>query len=104
MALLVAARLGYVIGVGTMLRRQDHARWFTERYGVEGGFRRFRRIASTIMDLDGVLFIAACILTRGTLGLSWPVALRVAIGVVAIGIGGGVKIWARRNQSPRCLR
>ncbi len=83
-----------------MLWRQDHARWLTERYGVEGGFRRFRRIASTIMDLDGVLFIAACILTRGTLGTPGPTALRVAIGVVAIVIGGGVKIWARKTLGP----
>ena len=97
---MLAARLAYVIGVGTMLRRQDQSRWFTERYGVEGGFRKFRRIASTIMDLDGLVFIAVCILTRGTLGTPWPVALRVAIGGVAIVIGAGVKLWARRTLGP----
>jgi protein-S-isoprenylcysteine O-methyltransferase Ste14 len=53
------------------------------------------------MDLDGLLFIVACVLTRGTLGTPGPVALRVSIGVVLILIGGGVKLWARRTLGPQ---
>lgn len=89
-----------MLGVGTILFRQDRTGWFTRRYGVEGGYQRFRRIASTIMNLDGVLFVAVCILTRGTLGTPWPVALRIAIGLVAILVGSGVKLWARRTLGP----
>jgi protein-S-isoprenylcysteine O-methyltransferase Ste14 len=92
--------LAYVIGVGTMLRRQDHSRWFTDRYGVEGGYLRFRRIASTIMNLDAVLFVVVCILSRGTLGTPWPVALRISIGLVAIVVGAGIKLWARHALGP----
>jgi protein-S-isoprenylcysteine O-methyltransferase Ste14 len=53
------------------------------------------------MDLDGVLFIVACVLTRGTLGAPGPLALRISIGVVLILIGGGVKLWARRTLGPK---
>lgn len=89
-----------MLGVGTMLWRQERSHWFTNRYGVEGGYLRFRRIASTIMNLDAVLFVVVCVVTRGTLNTPWPVALRLAVGVVLIVLGIGIKLWARRTLGP----
>lgn len=83
-----------------MLRRQDRSGWFTDRYGVEGGYLRFRRIASTIMNLDAVLFVIVGVVTRGTLNTPWPVALRISVGVVLIVVGVGIKLWARRALGP----
>lgn len=92
--LQLAARLSYVLVVGTILFREDRARWFTERYGLEPGYRRFQRIASTLMNLDAVLFVVVCVLTRGTLATPWPGVLRIAVGVIAIVVGASTKLWA----------
>ena len=89
-----------MVGVGTILLRQDRSRWFTHRYGLEGGYLKFRSIASTLMNLDAVLFIVVCVVTRATLDTPWPTIVRVAIGVVGIVIGVGVKLWARRALGP----
>ncbi len=95
--LQVASRLAYVLGVGTMLLGQTRQRWFTARHGSEEGYRRFRRIAAGLMNLDAVTFALACILTRGTLDLPVSPGIRIAIGVVAILIGASTKLWARRT-------
>ena len=89
-----------MVGVGTILLRQDRSRWFTHRYGLERGYLKFRSIASTLMNLDAVLFIAVCMLTRGTLETPWPAIVRVVIGVVGIVIGVGTKLWARHALGP----
>ena len=50
----IASRLAYVIGVGLALRRQERHQVFTRNGGVEAGFRRFRRIAATLMNNDAL--------------------------------------------------
>src|SRR5438046_277651 len=42
----LASRLAYVLYVGLTLKRQDRAEYLTQRYGVEAGFQRFRRVAA----------------------------------------------------------
>lgn len=86
--------------VGTILFREERSRWFTSRHGLEAGYLRFRQIASTLMNLDALLFVLVCILTRGTLGTPWPVVLRATAGVVLIAVGAGMKLWARHTLGP----
>jgi protein-S-isoprenylcysteine O-methyltransferase Ste14 len=80
-----------------MLLREKRQRRFTSRYGVEGGYLRFRRAAATLMNLDAVAFILVCVLTRGTFGLLEPPALRISVGVIAVLVGATTKIWARKT-------
>jgi protein-S-isoprenylcysteine O-methyltransferase Ste14 len=95
------SRLAYVVGVGVMLAGQDRSRRLTERHGVEGGYRRFRRIAAFLMTNDGIAFVALALLTRDTLPAgvveAVPRAAMVAVGLVLIVIGAGVKLWAART-------
>ena len=89
----VASRLAYVIGVGVALRRQERHHVFTRNAGVEAGFRRFRRIAATLMNNDAVSFILLCVVTRRT-GLTAPPPALLAVGVALILVGVAIKLWA----------
>lgn len=91
----VASRLAYVVGVGVALTQQDRRQIFTRREGPEGGFRRFRRIASGLMINDGASFVLLSLVTRGT--LSPPAlapALAIAVGAVLVLVGAATKLWA----------
>ena len=55
-AYAIASRLAYVLFVGIALRRQERGAAYTRRWGVEGGFQRFRRIASLVMVNDVFAF------------------------------------------------
>jgi len=88
----LASRLAYVVGVGLALIRQDRDQLFTRRDGVEAGFRRFRRMASTVMNNDGVSFVVLCLVTRQTLHL--PPAFLLGAGVPLILLGVSTKLWA----------
>jgi protein-S-isoprenylcysteine O-methyltransferase Ste14 len=88
----IASRLAYVVGVGVALSRQDREQIFTRRDGVEAGFRRFRRMASTVMNNDGVSFVILCILTRQTIHL--PAMILLSIGVLLVLLGVSTKLWA----------
>lgn len=90
----IASRLAYVIVVGVMLTRQDRHQVFTRTLGVEAGFRRFRRIASLIMNNDGASFILLCLVTRQTLPAGVSPILMIVAGVALCVIGVGTKAWA----------
>ena len=94
---LIVCRLGYVLGVGGMLLREKRQRWFTGRYGVEEGYRRFRRMAASLMNVDAVAFALVCIATRDTLGVIQPPGLRITLGALAILVGAATKLWARQT-------
>ncbi|MGH7581833.1 MAG: PEMT/PEM2 family methyltransferase [Gemmatimonadales bacterium] len=103
-ALIVAAaaahlvfRLLYVVGVGVALRLEETRRLFTATRGGEGGFERFRSLASPVMALDAVTFVTMAWLTRGTLRVAIPVAVRIGVGAVLIVLAIGVKVWARET-------
>ncbi len=88
----IASRLAYVVGVGVALRRQDREQVFTRRDGVEAGFRRFRRLASTVMNNDGVSFGLLCVVTRET--IHFAPALLLPAGFLLVLLGVSTKLWA----------
>jgi protein-S-isoprenylcysteine O-methyltransferase Ste14 len=95
MVYMVLSRLAYVVGVGTALLRQDRNQVFTRERGVDEGFRRFKRGASWVMNNDAVALVLACVATRGTLPAGVARDILMAVGVLFIAVGGGVKTWAR---------
>jgi protein-S-isoprenylcysteine O-methyltransferase Ste14 len=90
----LASRLAYVLYVGLALRRQERTGYFTRRYGVEEGFRRFRRVAASLMYNDGLSFVALCLVSRNTLAVQLPHDLTVAAGIVFVVVGVLIKAWA----------
>jgi protein-S-isoprenylcysteine O-methyltransferase Ste14 len=94
LAYFVASRLAYVVFVGVALRRQERHEIYTRRHGVEGGFRRFRRVASIIMTNDVAAFVLLCLVTHGTLELDVSGALLIVVGGVLMIVGITVKLWA----------
>jgi protein-S-isoprenylcysteine O-methyltransferase Ste14 len=85
----IASRLAYVLFVGRALKRADRA--------GEEAFRRFRRVAALVMNNDAVAFVFLCLVTRDTLVLPVAKFLGIAIGVILVFIGVGVKVWAART-------
>jgi protein-S-isoprenylcysteine O-methyltransferase Ste14 len=90
----ILSRLAYVLWVGRALHQQDRHQRFTRVAGGEAGFLRFRRIASRIMNNDGVSFVVLVLVTRDTLRLDLPRGAVIATGVVLATIGVGIKLWA----------
>jgi len=90
----LASRLAYVFGVGAALTQQQRHQFFTRRDGVEAGFRRFRRVAATLMNNDGVSFVLLCVVTRQTIGPAVPVTVLVMGGVLFVALGVSIKLWA----------
>lgn len=90
----LASRLAYVLVVGIALRQQERHEILTRRHGVEGGFRRFRRVASILMLNDGAAFILLCVVTRDTLALDVSRAAVIALGAALVLLGVAVKLWA----------
>lgn len=92
----VASRLAYVLFVGIALRRQERHEAYTRRWGVAGGFRRFRRVASLLMANDVVAFVLLCLVTHDSLVLAGnpPQVAVIAVGVLLVAVGVGVKVWA----------
>ena len=98
---LVASRLAYVVGVGFALTQQDRKQFFTRRYGVDGGWKRFRSIASPIMLNDGIAFVTLNVMTMNTLAIDVPRVAVIIFGFV-IGITGiVVKVWATATLGPK---
>ncbi|HKW41667.1 MAG TPA: methyltransferase [Gemmatimonadales bacterium] len=89
-----ASRLAYVCYIGLTLSRQDRSAYLTERHGPEQAFRRFRRVAATLMLNDAVSFVVLCVVTRHTLPLALPQGLTIAVGAVLVVVGIAVKAWA----------
>jgi protein-S-isoprenylcysteine O-methyltransferase Ste14 len=90
----MAARLAYVGYVWVGLTRQQSDGWWTRRWGIEGGFARFRRGASLVMTIDALSFVVACLVGRGTLPAIGPRVAGVVIGVALVLLGVGTKLWA----------
>ena len=93
-AYCLASRLMYVLFTGIALRQQERHGAYTRAWGVEGGFRRFRRTVSVLMVNDVFAFGLLCVVTRGTLevGVSRPAL--IAVGLVLVVVGISVKVWA----------
>jgi len=90
----LASRLAYVIYAGVALSRQKRFGSYTARWGVEPGFRRFRRIAAIVMINDGASFVVACLVTRHTLHLTLPAAVVIPVGALLVFLGVATKVWA----------
>jgi len=90
----IASRLAYVVWVGWALRQQDRTRRFTREHGAETGFLRFRRVASTIMNNDGIAFVVLVLATRNTLTLELPRWGVLVAGALMVAAGVGIKLWA----------
>ena len=97
----LCSRLAYVLYVGSALRSQERNGTFTQRWGVEGGFRRFRRIAAFVMNNDGVSFAILCILTWDTLTLPPLRSVLIATGAFLMVVGGLTKLWAAATLGER---
>lgn len=93
----VLSRLAYVVGVGAILTLQDRAQLFTRRVGVEAGFRRFRRLASILMNNDVVSLIVLCLVTRNTIVAGPSPAVLRATGALFVIVGLWVKFAAARQ-------
>jgi protein-S-isoprenylcysteine O-methyltransferase Ste14 len=100
-AYAIASRLAYVLFVGIALRRQERDSAYTRRWGVEGGFHRFRRIASLVMVNDVVAFGLLCVVTHDTLAVGVPRALELAVGGALVIVGVAVKVWAAATLGGR---
>jgi protein-S-isoprenylcysteine O-methyltransferase Ste14 len=90
----LASRLAYVFGVGAALTQQQRHQFFTRRDGVEAGFRRFRRVAASLMNNDAVSFVLLCVVTRQTIGPAVPMTVLVTGGVLLVALGVSIKLWA----------
>lgn len=90
----VASRLAYVLYIGVALRRQDRTGFYARRYGAEDGFRRFRRMAATVMNNDGVSFVALCLVTWNSPAIGLDRGWEVGVGLLLIFTGVATKLWA----------
>ncbi|HUL03351.1 MAG TPA: methyltransferase [Gemmatimonadales bacterium] len=97
----IASRLAYVLYVGRALSAQERHGYFTERWGVEGGFRRFRRVAALVMNNDAVSFVVLCFASAHTLSLDLPGSWLLGTGAVLIVVGGATKLWAAATLGGR---
>jgi len=86
-AYAILSRLAYVLFVGITLNRE-------KREASE--FRRFRRVASIVMNNDAAAFILLCVLTRNTLALPISTTVSVITGAALVLVGLGTKLWAAR--------
>ena len=87
-AYAILSRLAYVLFVGITLNREN-------REASE--FRRFRRVASIVMNNDAAAFILLCVLTRNTLALPVSTTVSVITGAALVLVGLGTKLWAART-------
>ena len=91
------ARGAYVGFIWIGLARQQASSWWTGRWGIEGGFGRFRRGASIVMTIDAVSFVAVCLVDRNTLPGIVPRMPAIVIGALLVLLGVGTKLWAART-------
>jgi protein-S-isoprenylcysteine O-methyltransferase Ste14 len=100
-AFLILSRLAYVVGTGYMLVQQDRHQSYTRRYGLEGGFQRFKRVSTILMVFDTGSFILLNLLTIDTMHLPVPRWSLIVFGAALGLLGLGVKTWATRILGPR---
>jgi len=87
-AYAILSRLAYVLFVGITLNREKRE---------ASKFRRFRRVASIVMNNDAAAFILLCVLTRNTLALPISTTVSVITGAALVLVGLGTKLWAART-------
>ena len=97
----LASRLAYVLYIAFALKREEKHGYLTARHGAEAGFRRFRRVASSLMNNDGASFVLLCVVTRHTLGPGLERPGAIAAGAVLVLLGVGVKLWAAATLGAR---
>jgi protein-S-isoprenylcysteine O-methyltransferase Ste14 len=90
----IVSRLMYVLFAGIALRRQERTAAYTRVWGVEGGFRRFRRTVSVLMLNDVFAFGLLCVVTRDTLEVGVQRPVLIALGAALVVVGIWVKVWA----------
>ncbi len=88
------SRVAYTAGVGVALTRQRRVQAFTRGVGAEAGYRRFRRLASILMNNDAISFAVLTILTRATLPPYRLAMPQIVAGVVLVAVGVSIKVWA----------
>lgn len=96
-AIHVVARVAYIVFIWVGLSRQQTSSWWTGRWGMEGGFGRFRRGAALVMVIDAVSFVAVCLVGRNTLPDIVPRVPAIAIGALLVLLGVATKLWAART-------
>src|SRR5207244_791706 len=79
----LTSRLAYVLYIGLALRRQERTGFLTERYGPNGGFRRFRQTAAILMYNDATSFVLLCLASWGTLHLGLGAARLDHVAILA---------------------
>jgi phosphatidylethanolamine N-methyltransferase len=90
----LASRLAYVVGVGVLLTLQDRRQALTRDDGPVLAFRKFSRLAQTLMIVDCVSFILLCAYTSRSLHVHVPTALLIVAGVALVAVGAWIKTWA----------
>lgn len=94
LAWFTLCRLAYVGFVGLALRAESRRATFSRRHGAEEAWRRFRGVAERLMFADAVALAVLCLVTRGTLAIPGPTWVVLAVGLVLVALGLGVKFWA----------
>ena len=97
LAFALASRAAYVGYVGVVLRRQDRDGAYTRKFGPEPAYRRFRAVATLLMNNDAVAIALACWAGRGTLEVPGPAWMPFAAGGALAAVGAGIKLWAARS-------
>lgn len=95
------ARAAYVGFVWVSLWRQQTRATWTRRWGVEGGFQRFRRVTSILMVIDGATFVAVCLVGAFTLPPALPRGVVIGAGVLLVVTGIATKLWAAATLGER---
>jgi protein-S-isoprenylcysteine O-methyltransferase Ste14 len=90
----LVSRLAYVLYVGVALKAQERSGYFTRRWGLEEGFRRFRRAAAIVMYNDAVSFVVLCLVSSNTLRIGLPRGPVIVIGTLLVLLGVATKLWA----------
>lgn len=86
--LSLIARLAYFLYLSKSLLEAKAGAGGLLRYSI------FKRRISTLQTLDGIVFIAACIASSGTLELQIEKPYAICAGMLLIVIGIGTKAWA----------
>ncbi len=90
----MVSRLAFISYVAFGLKAEAESQFFTRARGAEAGFQRFRRVASLVMNNDGVSFVLLCIVTRYTMPFKHPDVVALAAGIPLILLGVFFKLWA----------
>jgi protein-S-isoprenylcysteine O-methyltransferase Ste14 len=97
LAFAFLSRAAYIGYVAVVLRRQDRDQAYSRKYGPEPAHRRFRAVATVVMNNDAVAIGLACWAGRGTFEVPGPAWVPHAAGAALAAVGVGIKTWAARS-------